>query len=821
MPLAPFGNRIPQLSFEVQRRLPGIEDHVRAVCVIPGSTEFGYEPLPVTRVLGEGRYAAENTNAERNRSDWSVSLDELQALCPALEWVSLIVAWFGNDLRAPHCTIRPKVDDPDKATLGATWSAAGLSRATAERVSLVEGRPAYGGSPSDASVVRAIQDLKARGLKVALVPFILMDVPAGNARPDPYTGAEGQPAHPWRGLITCDPAPGVPGTADGNPWTADQVADFLGAAEPGHFSAAGGGVSYSGPADWRYRRLVLHYAHVAKAAGGVEAFLIGSEMRGLTTARSGPGIHPFVDGLRILAGDVRTVLGAGPVLTYGADWSEYFGHKPADGSGDFFFHLDPLWADPEIGAVGIDCYHPLTDWRDEAGHRDEMPGRSPYDPDHLAGNVRGGEGFDWHYASEPDRRAQLRTTIADGAYGKPWTFRYKDLAGWWSNEHRDRPGGIEAASPTAWQPQSKPIWLTELGCPAVDKGANQPNVFHDPKSAQSALPHFSSGARDDMAQRAYLDAFQRVFDPAHPDYRGGNPVSPVYGGRMIDPAHIHLWAWDARPYPAFPSLAEVWSDGGNWLVGHWLNGRLGSVTLAGLISAIIDDHGFTAFRIADVHGVLGGAVVNEIVSARGALDPLLSAFGIDAADCGDAIVFRGRKRPADAPLDPALFVEGPDEPVLGRSRGQETELPAEIVLRATDPDRDYHVAAAASRRLAGGSHRTLTLDLNAVLHLSQAEALTDAMLRDIWAGRERLAFALPPDRLALDPGDLGGLPGERGIVSHVIERIGDGVARRVEARAILMAFSTASAPVVTKSDFLAPEIGAMPFSFSASSTKGS
>ncbi len=28
-------------------------------------------------------------------------------------------------------------------------------------------------------------------------------------------------------------------------------------------------------------------------------------------------------------------------------------------------------------------------------------------------------------------------------------------------------------------PFSKPIWFTELGCPAIDKGANQPNVFID------------------------------------------------------------------------------------------------------------------------------------------------------------------------------------------------------------------------------------------------------------------------------------------------------------------------------------------------------
>jgi uncharacterized protein (TIGR02217 family) len=41
----------------------------------------------------------------------------------------------------------------------------------------------------------------------------------------------------------------------------------------------------------------------------------------------------------------------------------------------------------------------------------------------------------------------------------------------------NRPGGIEAGSPTSWTPESKPIWFTELGCPAVDKGSNQPNVF--------------------------------------------------------------------------------------------------------------------------------------------------------------------------------------------------------------------------------------------------------------------------------------------------------------------------------------------------------
>ena len=46
-----------------------------------------------------------------------------------------------------------------------TWKVAGLARDDAYVVSQVDGRPAYGGTPSDESVVAAIRDLKARGLQ--------------------------------------------------------------------------------------------------------------------------------------------------------------------------------------------------------------------------------------------------------------------------------------------------------------------------------------------------------------------------------------------------------------------------------------------------------------------------------------------------------------------------------------------------------------------------------------------------------------------------------------------------------------------------------
>src|SRR5690606_22847883 len=144
-----------------------------------------------------------------------------------------------------------------------------------------------------------------------------------------------------------------------------------------------------GPDEWSFRRCILHYAHLAKAAGGVDAFVIGTEMRGLTWVRSGASTYPFVAALMALAADVKSVL-PGAKVTYAADWSEYFCHQPQDGSGDVYYHLDPLWASPAIGAIGIVCYWPLADWRDGTAHLDYLAGaRSIYDEPYLRANVQG------------------------------------------------------------------------------------------------------------------------------------------------------------------------------------------------------------------------------------------------------------------------------------------------------------------------------------------------------------------------------------------------------------------------------------------------
>ena len=528
--------------------------------------------------------------------------------------------------------------------------------------------------------------------------------------------------------------------------------------------------------------MVLHQACLAKAAGGVDAFVIASEMRGLTRVRDETGAFPFVTALIALARDVKRVL-PGAKITYAADWSEYFGYQPADGSGDVFFNLDPLWADPAIDMVGIDNYLPLADWRAEDwldGGPDGTP--SPYDRGALSAGIAGGEHGDWFYASEQDRRARVRTAITDGAAGKPWVFRPKDIRAWWANEHRERRGGVETATASAWVPRSKPIWFTELGCPAIDKGANQPNVFVDPKSAESAFPHFSTGARDDLQQRRFLEAHLAHWDPARDGFQEeDNPLSPVYGGRMVNPGAIHLWTWDARPYPAFPARRDVWSDGGNWERGHWLTGRLGKAPLDALIARLLGDHGFTDFDVTGVDAEVGGFLVPGPGAARDQIEELMRLTGVTAHASRGRLVFRSARRAAAAcVLDAVADID--DVPLVEIRRAEEIDAPEEIVVGYADPARAYQSAAAGAALPDSGNARQDTVELPVTLDESEARRFAEALLADRLSGRETASFALPPAEVAIEPGDVVALPGVDGRWS--VLRIEDGEARRVEARRV-------------------------------------
>jgi len=723
LPLESYGNRIPQLSFELLRVIGSLEEKIKSITVIPGSTEFGYDTKLISNGGGSETYQAHNRSCMIAETDWQASIDELQMVCPNLEKVALVVAWFGTDLRADECKIRPGVT----TKVGSQWQVGDIRRHDAHLISSVKDKPAYGGTPDDNSVLRAIADLKSRGLKVVLYPFIMMDIPDGNT----FTGLSGeihQPSYPWRGEISCSPQPGADNTVDKSAVAREQLTFF----------------------SEQYRDFIRHYKNLCVSAGGVDGFLIGSEMRGLTRIRDEQGKFPFVQTLIELASECREALGPETIITYAADWSEYFGYQPQDDSGDVLFNLDSLWASDAINAIGIDNYMPLSDWRDE-GDPDNPYASSPHSLEYLKSNILAGEGYEWYYRDQAERTLGSRTPVTDG-YGTPWIYRYKDIRSWWSNFHYDRIGGVIQPEPSSWIPQSKPFFFTEVGCPAVDKGANQPNVFYDKKSDQSALPYFSSGGRDDLIQRRYLEAHFSFWEDEE-----NNPYSEIDNRRMVDNSAITPWAWDSRPFPWFPLNTDRWSDGENWHLGHWLTGRLGGCSLQDLVVRILEEYGCKEFEVT-LDGVLDGYAIPDQSSARAALEPLLELHDARVFEENGKIIIRHPVYAQKYQVNKHDLIQEDDDTLKVQKRGNELELPAEAIISHLSTFDEFEESKTKSRRLDGGSDRQINLQVPAVLSRPTALTLAESRLRKDWIGRDECSVAVSNEKLFLSAGDIVQFP---------------------------------------------------------------
>ncbi len=829
--LGEFGNRVPQFTFEVMRPAQGGQDGaaldpvhaVRAVALLPGSGEYTLATTPVTMNFGPGSTGLANVHTPSGQADFTTALESLQGELPNCGATSLVVSWFGDDLRAGQCSLRPKIEQEQFDASNMPWQVAGLTRHTAQLVPRDDGgAPVYGGTPADAAVIESILALQQSGQDVMFYPFILMDQLAGNLLPDPYSDADSQPPLPWRGRITLSEAPGRGGSPDGTAAAEAEIAAFFGTARASDFAVrpispvqnntptngaldllSYGGpvkvspVAYTGPDEWSYRRFILHNAALCAAVGGIESFCIGSEMRALTQIRGPGNSFPAVAALTQLAAEVRSLLGSKVKISYAADWSEYFGYQPQDGSSDRFFHLDPLWADTNIDFVGIDNYMPLSDWRDEQDHKGADWG-AIYDLGYLQSNVEGGEGYDWFYHSAEARAAQIRTPITDDAHGESWIWRYKDIRNWWRNVHHERISGTRSSTPTAWIPQSKPIRFTEIGCPAVDKGTNVPNKFLDVKSSESALPHFSTGRRDDLIQMQYLRALIGYWTA-----EGMNPVSVEYDGPMIDMDHAHVWAWDARPFPFFPNNHSLWKDGENYARGHWITGRSSARTLASVVGEICARSGAVHVDTSALHDYVRGYSVEDVSEARAALQPLMLRYGFDAIERDGRLRFLSRDGIADANVAAEVLVRDPRTgETLEETRASAAEIAGRVRLRFVEAEGDYQVIAEEAILPDDATHAVSTSEIPLAMTRAEGRTVTERWLSEARVSTDTIKLTLPPSLLRLGAGDVISLDdlGGRGLFRiDRVENMGNAQAAdavRIEAESYVPMDITIEPPAV-------------------------
>jgi hypothetical protein len=312
-------------------------------------------------------------------------------------------------------------------------------------------------------------------------------------------------------------------------------------------------------------------------------------------------------------------------------------------------------------------------------------------------------------------------------------------------------------------PQFAAAWCDELGCGAVDKGANAPNAFGDPKSSEDARPPFSAGTPDPLIQRQALRASHRYWRAAG----AHNPISPIYGGRMLNTDRIYLWCWDARPYPAFPGMSEVWSDAANYETGHWLNGRLGSAGADELLAAMAEDFGVEVSRIDAGAPLVRGLGVEAIASLRDASAGLVEALGLAVRDREDGIAWQRGDRRAVAGLSRDDLVVG-DGPLLARKRGDPAEMTGRLALSYFDRDRDYQTASVLA--ISPRGERKGGVETGLVLDPGDARSVDEVEL------------ALPPSHMALEAGDMIAVEGVAD-GPFVVGAVRDGEVRRLSASA--------------------------------------
>ncbi len=686
-PLGDYGNRIPNFTFEVRRTLKkafDLEDKIKDITIIPGAGEYVYDTVVQEKQSGQqdvagnfvqgGKVEKINQNNLSAKADTLVALDNLEANLPNVEWVSVVVNWFGDTLDPATMVIKPaaEFDGQGARVTPDEWAVGGFTRATAHQIlHFPDGSPTYGGTPTDKSIIRLCQELKARGYNVLFYPMLQVDTITPQAKP-------------WRGRIT--------------PASVTDVTNF--------FTSTNG-----------YNAFINHYANLnvdgVLLKNNIDGFMIGSELVGLTQYMSAAGVFPAVTQLKSLAASVKTSVGSGVKVAYGGDWSEYH-------SVNGWYNLDPLWSDANIDVVAIDCYFPLTP---------DLP-QTQIDYQAVYDGWTQDEGWDYFWDS-------TRTTQT--FYSGP-TYAWKNVKHWWDSTHTN-----PDASGTAWTAKMKPVWFSEIGFPSVDGCANQPNVFVDPDSVESFYPRGSRGRVDFLAQRTALDASM--------DYlTAENTLEPNLFARRF------VWTWDARPFPFFPDLLSVWSDGGNWKTGHWVQGKLGLSNLGQIVADLLKKVGYDSnmYDITRLTDIVNGFVITNRQTVRASLEQLAAAYFFDMVESDGLLKFVKRGKVSNVTLDFSELVprgDGNDE-TLTITRTQELELPRQVDVIYLNRTADYQAGTQSSQRQTVKAVDYATVNLPIVLTDQEAKVVADVSLYNAWVGRVQFQFTLPPKYALVEPSDV-------------------------------------------------------------------
>lgn len=671
-PLADYSNRVPVFTFEVQTALKlsgfSVAENIKNINIIPGSGEFVYdtkiqkkiarEKISSSQYIPYGPVQRVNHNNHTKKSDAMLSLDQLKESLPNVEWASVVVNWFASSLNIKDCKIYPAVEfQDDSAIVPDDWQVGNITRDNAQLISKDNhGNPRYGGTVSDAALIRYIEELHSRGYKVMLYPMLLLDTKNKE----------------WRGKLSGPP---------------EDISDFF---------------------ENQYSKFIEHYTSIAKQTK-VEGFIIGSEFAQLTRVKDVEGDYPSVAELVKVAKQVKLQLGKEVNVTYAADWSEYHSY-------DGWYNMDELWSSEFIDVVGIDAYFPLTD------------GPEPpfgYSAEDVAGGWSSGVGYDYFYDYSKSDPEKIKYNDSE--------YAWKNIEKWWSEVHVN-PGG----SKTKWQPKMKKIWFTEYGFPSMNGCTNEPNVFVDKGSIESKYPRYSNGEVSFLSQKTAIEGTLKKWQSSE----------------MVE--KMFLWAWDARPFPYFPNLCDMWTDCHNWQTGHWIQGKISQLNVSDVLSDLLQKVGLKGdqFDTSDVKGLLSGYVINDQQPVRSIIKMLRRCYFFDVVEQNSKLKFIQKGRGVKTEIPIGEMVTNNVAKLVNISQ---LDLNSKVNVVYFNRNFGYPIDVKYAELPKQGNAATVPIPL--IMEEGEAQNIAEVLLYSSWQERNVYNFKLPIKYAWLLPSDVIAISG--------------------------------------------------------------
>lgn len=170
-----------------------------------------------------------------------------------------------------------------------------------------------------------------------------------------------------------------------------------------------------------------------------------------------------------------------------------------------------------------------------------------------------------------------------------------------------------------------------------------------------------------------------------------------------------------------------------------------------------------------------GFLVPARTSARNPIASLCQLYGVDVVETGNTLRFQKR---ANAPYYGAIGLEsmgaefdknGEKAPITA-TRAQTVELPKEVEFLYSDPSIEYRDNLVRSRRLDVLSEKVDNLQVPMVLPRQRAQAVADAYLASQWINRDTFEFTVQMQYADIEPGDVLDIETEAGSSRVIIIR---------------------------------------------------